>query len=254
MRNDPAPFLHPRPAAAKAERVATDTLEVCLNRLGEFEIPLPIPVEQWIEHPLGFEFGVEDLSRFGDGVLGGSLVYERRIVVDTRVASHEGRFRFTVAHELGHMLMHPSLGRVFLESESPQDPRLQHIERQADRFAAAFLMPLPLVMRELFHICDRNRLERRACIVELLCDSPASEWLWRTRFLPAITRRFGVSLSAAVLRFQDVRLRGDRQPFMPHAIARRALKARWQRSPVPEFRIVEGKPVAADGRCESTLF
>lgn len=253
MRHDPAPFLRPRPAAAKAERVATDTLELCLNKLGEFEIPLPIPVEQWIEHPLGFEFGVEDLSRFGEGVLGGSLVDERRIVVDTSVAAHEGRFRFTVAHELGHMMMHASLGNLFLESSSPKDSRYQRIERQADRFAAAFLMPLTLVMRELFQICDRNRLDRRTCITELLCDSPASEWLWRTRFLPAITRRFGVSLSAAVLRFQDVRLREDRQPFMPNPIARRALKTRWQRTPLPQFRIVDGRPVP-DGTHDSTLF
>ncbi|WP_246430558.1 ImmA/IrrE family metallo-endopeptidase [Streptomyces rectiverticillatus] len=47
------------------------------------------------------------------------------------------RFRFSLAHELGHVVMHTG----------PGDPRLQ--EQQADQFAAEFLMPHGSVLADL---------------------------------------------------------------------------------------------------------
>jgi Zn-dependent peptidase ImmA (M78 family) len=150
--------------------------------------------------------------------------------------------------------MHASRGGVFLESANFPAREYQLLERQANRFAAALLMPLPLIMRELFLVCDRLRVDTKVCIVELMCDSPASEWLWRSRFLPAITRRFGVSLSAAVNRFRDVKLRDGRQQFIPSAIAQRAIKSRWQQSPLPAFTFMDGKPVPVQEAEPEALF
>jgi hypothetical protein len=219
MRYSAEPFLNPMPAAKRAERVAIDTLEICLNKLELPEVPLPIPVEEWIEHPLGFEFGIEDLSPLGDGVLGASYVEDGRIVVDESVTKHDGRFRFTAAHELGHMLLHKKQRQVFTDSKELIHKRDARLERQADRFAAALLMPLHLVMKQLFTTCASRQLDAQASITELMLDTPESERLWRDSFVPSMTAAFGVSRAAAINRFLDIRLREDRASFMPRRIA-----------------------------------
>jgi Zn-dependent peptidase ImmA (M78 family) len=58
---------------------------------------------------------------------------------------------FTVAHELGHALLHPN---SVLHRDRPMDGSHANIpkdfrERQADRFAACFLMPKKLVVSQL---------------------------------------------------------------------------------------------------------
>ncbi len=95
-------------------------------------------------------------------------------------------------------------------------------EQQADRFAGAFLMPIPLLERELFQICTDRRLNRRRCIVEIMLATPESEYLWRKCFLPEITERFAVSLTAALIRCRDLRLRaGDERPLLSPLLAER---------------------------------
>ena len=219
MRYSAEPFLNPMPAAKRAERVAVDTLEICLNKLELNEVPLPVPVEEWIEHPLGFEFGVEDLSHLGDGVLGASYVEDGRIVVDESVTKHDGRFRFTAAHELGHMLLHRKQRQVFTDSKQLVRGRDAQLERQADRFAAALLMPLHLVMKHLFTTCVSRKLDAQASISLNMPATTESERLWRDTFIPSMTAAFGVSRAAAINRFLDIRLREDRASFMPRRIA-----------------------------------
>ncbi|MEU4351776.1 ImmA/IrrE family metallo-endopeptidase [Streptomyces sp. NPDC023838] len=57
------------------------------------------------------------------------------------------RFRFSLAHELGHVVMHPE----------PGDPRVQ--EQQADQFAAEFLMPHEPILADLRTGVDLPRLQ-----------------------------------------------------------------------------------------------
>jgi Zn-dependent peptidase ImmA (M78 family) len=56
------------------------------------------------------------------------------------------RFRFSLAHELGHIIMHPVAGATVLQ------------ERQADEFASEFLMPAADIATELRGKLDLNRL------------------------------------------------------------------------------------------------
>jgi Zn-dependent peptidase ImmA (M78 family)/DNA-binding XRE family transcriptional regulator len=57
------------------------------------------------------------------------------ILVDT-IKDSPGRLRFNIAHELGHIILHRSLSRMCGENQLHKE-----IERQADLFASAFLMP-----------------------------------------------------------------------------------------------------------------
>ena len=236
------PFLQPSVAVRRIEQRAMELLQKCKNELGIRETPLPVPVDLWIEHPLGYEFGVSDLSHLGPNVLGASYIKEREILIDEKVLQHDGRYRFTCAHELAHMTLHSKVRKVFQETGSAPGASGDRYEKQADRFAAAFLMPVPLLVRELFRIADELKLDRAPCITELMMNTTESEWLWKKRFLPALTKRFGVSLSAAVFRFSDIRLR-DGKAFLPERLRASMFVRPEADSPIRQMRLVGGFPV-----------
>ena len=56
------------------------------------------------------------------------------------------RWRFDVAHELGHLLLHRDVEQKTLRSS----PLFKRVEEQAHRFAAAFLVPLDAFRDDLF--------------------------------------------------------------------------------------------------------
>jgi hypothetical protein len=95
-----------------------------------------------------------------------------------------GRQRFTMAHELGHYLVHrlqyPDGFRCTTEDMLAFDPEYREIERQANVFAANLLMPLDDFRA---HIPDR--------------ESPDLRKLGR------VARTYGVSLSAACHRWME---------------------------------------------------
>jgi len=155
----PTKYFEPRRGRRQIDQRAWNCLERCRKKLGLETIPLPVPVEDWIEGPLGIQFGFSDLSHLGDDVLGAAFVTEREIQIDERVLEHEGRFRFTCAHELGHLMLHKNVRSVFQESLGlGLFDSNDRYERQADRFAAAFLMPVPLLEQELMALCDEAGL------------------------------------------------------------------------------------------------
>jgi hypothetical protein len=116
----------------------------------------PIPVEDILERHLKLSLGFEDLGRLlgRRGALGASWVENREVVIDHSLDPESnpkvlGRFRFTVAHEIGHWVLHLTSTRdrstapqlLHSPASAQRDPR----ERQADRFAACLLMPRKLM-------------------------------------------------------------------------------------------------------------
>jgi Zn-dependent peptidase ImmA (M78 family) len=69
--------------------------------------------------------------------------------VDVSLQSSPDVRRFTLAHELGHAMLHPGMR---LHRDGPLDGSVpggaQRLEREANAFAAAFLMPQKLVRKE----------------------------------------------------------------------------------------------------------
>lgn len=253
-------ILEPRRGRRQIDRRAWSCLERCRKALRLDAVPLPVPVEEWIEGPLQIRFGVSDLSHLGPDVLGAAFVEGREILIDERVLEHEGRCRFTCAHELGHLVLHSKVQSVFHETSQTIGPGSQPTlgspslyERQADRFAAAFLMPLPLLERELVRIFREHRMDRLECTIELMKPTPESEWLWRKRFLPAITRRFDVSLSAAIIRCSNIQPRiTDACPLLPREHADRLLRPAADARPakpddaVADIQLIDGVPRRLD--------
>ncbi|MBF0424594.1 MAG: ImmA/IrrE family metallo-endopeptidase [Magnetococcales bacterium] len=125
---------------------------------------LPIPVEEILESHLGLTLEFDDLRRrlgVAD-VLGATWVKERRVVIDQSLdptvdSRKEGRYRFTIAHELGHWELHrhvfedaPGQGSLFEHDTPPSivcrtGSRKDPMEWQADVFASYLLMPGKMV-------------------------------------------------------------------------------------------------------------
>ena len=126
----------------------------------------PIPIDEIVEEYLKIAVELRDLrAEFPEGdVLGAIYFNDKIIVVDQSLVpedspSMRGRYRFTLAHELGHWRLHRHLylrrsnERTLLPGASTRpdhvlrshhsDPK----EVQANRFAACLLMPRDMVKR-----------------------------------------------------------------------------------------------------------
>ncbi|MBF0340914.1 MAG: ImmA/IrrE family metallo-endopeptidase [Magnetococcales bacterium] len=136
---------------------------------------LPIPVEEILESHLGLTLEFDDLrQRLGmNDVLGATWVNDRRVVVDISLdptvdPRQEGRYRFTLAHELGHWELHrhdfengvaqrgafrqkipPS---IVCRTSTSKDP----MEWQADLFASYLLMPTKMLFDVWSSIFDTS--------------------------------------------------------------------------------------------------
>jgi len=105
---------------------------------------LPIPIESIAEHYLGYDIEISDDGIFANPlVLGGIIFDHKKIVINAATEAHEGRYSFTLAHEVGHHVLHKA---IFEASKCErmvcrEDANKPLEERQADHFAGALLMP-----------------------------------------------------------------------------------------------------------------
>jgi hypothetical protein len=143
-----------------------DEADLLLAEYGEkFEqlVTPPIPIDEIIELHLQLTFEIGDLREvFGVGDIHGAIwINEGRIAVDRCLDPDAnprklGRYRFTLAHEVGHWRLHRT---YYLKNTQQQglfdhddDPSFicrssdkQPVEWQADAFAANLLMPRKMV-------------------------------------------------------------------------------------------------------------
>lgn len=217
------------------ERKARRCLSYCRHKLGVRHVPLPVPIEEWIETALDIRFGVEDLSHLGPDVLGAAFIRGREILVSDRVSQHDGRCRFTCAHELGHFILHAKMREVFQDRQEPGLDMSRRVERHADRFAAAVLMPIPLFERELVRTLEAAQVEPSSGLSELMTPTSESERLWFALVVPELCRRFAVSRIAAAIRCRGLRLISDnRRALMPIRFFERFME--MQKPPAGEIR------------------
>jgi len=122
--------------------------------LREFNVKTPpVPVEE-IARQLGARVSYEPFSREVSGVLFRDEGKGNAVIAVN--ASHTStRHRFTIAHELGHLRLHEGT-RVFVDRPARIDRRdgvaskgVDRHEIEANRFAAALLMPHEMLVAEL---------------------------------------------------------------------------------------------------------
>ncbi len=91
------------------------------------------------------------------------------------------RLRFDLAHELGHIVLHKHV----TEDEFENSRLHKLMEKQAHRFAAAFLMPTEAISKELFSVNIKHLIN--------------------------LKRRWGVSIQALTMRAGDLNIVGENQ-------------------------------------------
>ncbi|KAA6222951.1 ImmA/IrrE family metallo-endopeptidase [Streptomyces albofaciens JCM 4342] len=155
------------------------------------EVVAPVDVERLAAH-LGV---VLSRSTFKDGDVSGMLVRQdgRSPVVGVNDAHSAHRQRFTIAHEFGHLLLHPGREvvldrpvRVNLRDKT-SSTATDREEIEANAFAASLLMPADLV---------RSELQRLPAVVRQDPDRSAA----------ALAARFEVSDSAMGFRLINLGL------------------------------------------------
>jgi hypothetical protein len=128
------------------ERESLDLL--ALARIPYTVAGVPVPVEQILENCLGFHLELDDLHN--NQLLAATYAASRTVVIDQSLDPSEhperlGRYRFTVAHEIGHIRLHWSyLDGVEMTIDEPSTGVLAGggpLEGQADMFASMLLMP-----------------------------------------------------------------------------------------------------------------
>lgn len=133
----------------------------------------PVPIDEIIKSH-GYDFkGINQEDAPKDFC--GLVDHTRKLVVINKSHSN-GRKRFTSAHELGHIILHPNENEVdYRISFSDNDPK----ETEANKFAAEILMPY-----DDFILVYKSK---RGC-------------------LSSIADFFGVSIGAATIRAESLNL------------------------------------------------
>ncbi|MHB9023441.1 MAG: ImmA/IrrE family metallo-endopeptidase [Armatimonadota bacterium] len=151
-------FLQPKEIEGAALRVLG---EYCRTYQQPFCPVVPVEgiIESMMKLELSFVIMTEKFA--SDDILGAISVNERTIFVDESLdpdtfPEKEGRYRFTLAHEIGHWVLHrhevtsaaqgslfadDASGRILCRASQKYDAR----EWQANQFAAYLLMPTELV-------------------------------------------------------------------------------------------------------------
>lgn len=134
----------------------------------------PVPVEDILEKHLQVKLEIKDLVKLlGVPDVLGAAWFDLGIVrVDERIVDQEGRYSFTLSHELGHWILHrpqmeaeriaPTLfgnGASVPAFVCRTSEKKAPAEWQADQFAARLLMPTRLVRDAFTAACGGGAIE-----------------------------------------------------------------------------------------------
>jgi Zn-dependent peptidase ImmA (M78 family) len=167
------------PAERDAERV--------LEKIGA--VSAPVPVEQ-----IALRLGARVSYKPFEGDLSGLIYREaRRVVIAIKASDPTTRQRFTIAHEIGHLRLHPGRPIIvdrFVRLGNKRDIRsglaIDREEIEANAFAAHLLMPADLI---------RIETERRL--------KKSKTWTSKS-FVSDMASGFHVSLQAMAYRLQNL--------------------------------------------------
>lgn len=186
----------------------------------------PVPIDDILELHLGLNFIVTDLrGELGHpDVLGGIWFGDKMIKVDQSLDPkiHPkllGRYRFTLAHEVGHWRLHrqhlmddPSARSLFEANGDPAFVQRSKAsppeEVQANTFAACILMPRQMVYDAWFawRGSDDPVALSQLTVGDYYPDRQANEDMAMEQFCKPMAERFEVSAQAMRIRLQKLEL------------------------------------------------
>lgn len=147
-----SPRAHRDRRPRRSEDVERDAA-LLLERLGVRDAPIPV---DRVAALLGLHI---ERTVFGDDVSGVLVINQDKGVIGVNASQPLVRQRFTIAHEIAHYELHREELPVFIDKQLRQYAAVfrnadssngeDRREREANRYAAALLMPLPLLREEI---------------------------------------------------------------------------------------------------------
>jgi len=141
----------------------------------------PVPVER-----IALNLGIEVKYAAAEQDLSGALIRSAgNIVIGVNSSHHLHRQRFTIAHELGHFLLHKGIQMHvdddfvvnLRDAESSKATSWEEIE--ANRFAAELLMPADFMEKDV----ERRRLVDKTLVGTLAKKYLVSPWAMELRLV-----------------------------------------------------------------------
>lgn len=124
------------------------------------------------------------------------------------------RIRNSLAHELGHLVMHSSIS----EEDSIKKEVIDKADEQADRFAAAFLLPATSFPNDV--------------------HGPS------LKYIEGLKRKWGVSMGAIIYRCQDLELLTENQ--ISYLKKQMTSKQYWYKEPLDDVLEIESPEILRD--------
>ena len=124
----------------------------------------PVPTIDILEY-LGYDidFRSDGIYKNKD-ILGGVIPVEKRVELNESLTSNEGRLNFTIAHEIGHIILHVDntdndfffrIDNNCEDENKINEKKRKLIENEADQFAAYLLMPSDIIKESFFKIYNK---------------------------------------------------------------------------------------------------
>ncbi len=122
-----------------------------LDRTHSFKAPVPV---ETVARRLGLKL---ESAVLGDDVSGVLVIADGQGFIGYNADQSPVRQRFTIAHECGHFMLHSATSELFIDKrymalfrrDRTSSTGDNNQEVQANRFAAALLMPAELIKREV---------------------------------------------------------------------------------------------------------
>ena len=153
-----------------------------------------INVDQLVENDLHIKLGIEPLHEYdrlaGSPVFGLAFPRKREIIICERAERYAPLYRTSVAHELGHVLLHGTAARSRL-SYAPSSRNRPPEEYEADEFMIALLAPA-----NVLRLGTALAAHERGLHIWEVChraNSSRGRWQWREKILPCLIDRMCLS-------------------------------------------------------------
>lgn len=154
-----APWLHEH----AIERHTMEILYEYGNKVRRSIVP-PIPVERIAEKLIGYNVELCTDELYDNPTLLGGIYFNEKVIrINGAIENQEGRYNFTIAHEIGHFKLHKhwlegqrNQQTLFSKKDIPEilcregEAKKNRGEHQADMFASLLLMPEHFV-KDAFH-------------------------------------------------------------------------------------------------------
>lgn len=145
-------------------------------------------------------------------VEGRTSIKGNKIILSNSLISNQGRLRFTLAHELGHLILHSEILAAYegMSGDKPyplSESDLERMDVQANKFASYILMPKVVfrtMVQSLFKTLNINAMK-------FIIDNQPFKTRLLHSILYQVSTEFKVSMEAAFIRLKEEELVEDRR-------------------------------------------